>query len=1076
MARLLIANRGEIAIRIARTAAEMGIACVAVHSEEDGESAHLRHADAVHALAGRGAAAYLDIGQLVAVAKAEGCTLVHPGYGFLSENAGFARACAEAGLTFIGPLPELLDLFGDKARARALARECGVPILDGTAGPTSLDEARAFLDALGPGGAIMLKAVAGGGGRGMRVVRAPQELEAAYARCQSEAKRSFGQDAVYVERFMDRARHIEIQVVGDGQEVSHLWERECSLQRAHQKLVEIAPSPSLSQPLRERLTEAACRMAAACGYASIGTFEFLVDADGGFAFIEANPRIQVEHTITEEVMGIDLVRLQLDLAAGRSLADLSLRQSDIGRPRGHAIQLRLNMEAIDPRGGIRPGGGTLTAFAPPTGPGVRVDTFGEPGYRTVASFDSLLAKLVVSAPGGFDQAVKRAARALDEFRIEGAVTNRAFLRALLDHPAVLANQVHTRFIEEHVAELLAAMPAEPEAFAVSQTDGPPGSEAVASPLLGVVTSVDVAVGDKVRRGQQLAIVEAMKMEHPVRAERGGIVRALAVGPGDQVAEGGTILHIEPVDDGDEAGDAEAAIDLDHIRPDLATVLDRIAETGDARRPAAVAKRRERGQRTARENVEHLIDPGSFVEYGGLALAFQRRSRTVEELRQLSPADGLVMGLGTVHAEAFGPERSRVALAAYDGSVFAGTQGYINHRKLDRMMELAAERKLPFVLFAEGGGGRPSDDPIVVAGLDVPTFARMGALSGKVPVVGIVSGRCFAGNAALLGCCDVVIATEDATIGMGGPAMIDGAGLGVFAAEQVGPIAVQSANGVVDIRVADEAAAVEAAKAYLSYFQGALPGGEAADQRLLRSIVPENRLRAYDIRDAIALIADSGSVLELRAGFGRGTITALIRVDGRPIGLIANNPQFNAGAIDADGADKAARFLRLCDAHGLPVVSLVDTPGIMVGPEAEKTALVRHAARLFVTAARLQVPVFAVVVRKAYGLGAMAAAAGSMHKPFFSVAWPSGEVGGMGLEGAVRLGYRRQLEAIADPAERQAWFDARVAELYEQGKALSAAANFELDAVIDPADTRRWIIAGLDATAPVAASGGFIDTW
>jgi acetyl-CoA carboxylase carboxyltransferase component len=504
-------------------------------------------------------------------------------------------------------------------------------------------------------------------------------------------------------------------------------------------------------------------------------------------------------------------------------------------------------------------------------------------------------------------------------------------------------------------------------------------------------------------------------------------------------------------------------DLDSVRADLEEVRRRQALTKDAERPEAVARRRSTGQRTARENVEDLCDPGSFVEYGSLAIAAQRRRRSVQDLIERTPADGLVAGIGRVNGALVGDERARCVVMSYDYTVLAGTQGLQNHRKKDRMFELAEEWRLPVAIFAEGGGGRPGDtDASAVAGLDTMAFHLFGRLSGLVPLVGIVSGRCFAGNAALLGCCDVVIASRDANIGMGGPAMIEGGGLGVFRPEEVGPAAVQVPNGVIDVLVHDEAEAVRVAKRYLSYFQGTLDGWECADQRRLRRLVPENRLRAYDVRAVIDTLADTTSVLELRRHFGRGMVTALIRIEGRPLGLIANNPMHLGGAIDSDGADKAARFMQLCDAFDLPILMLCDTPGMMVGPEVEKTALVRHCCRLFVVGASVTVPIFTIVLRKGYGLGAQAMAGGSFKAPVFTVAWPTGEFGGMGLEGSVKLGYRNELAAIADPAARRAAFEEMVARAYEHGKALNMASVFEIDDVIDPAESRARIVGALRA--------------
>ncbi|MBA9004744.1 carboxyl transferase domain-containing protein [Thermomonospora cellulosilytica] len=596
---------------------------------------------------------------------------------------------------------------------------------------------------------------------------------------------------------------------------------------------------------------------------------------------------------------------------------------------------------------------------------------------------------------------------------------------------------------------------------------------VTAPMHGTVESVEVGDGQQVAAGDPLVVLEAMKMQHVVEAPAPGVVRRLTVTAGDTVAEGDPLAYLEPTVVEGAAPAAErpgTAEDADAVRADLAEVLRRHEIGQDAARPEAVARRHATGRRTARENIADLCDPGTFTEYGPLVIAAQRARRPLQELIERTPADGLVAGVGDVGG------RPTMVLS-YDYMVLAGTQGAMNHIKKDRMFELAERRRLPVVLFAEGGGGRPGDtDTPTVSGLDTMAFHLFARLSGRVPLVGIAAGRCFAGNAALLGCCDVVIATRDANIGMGGPAMIEGGGLGTFTPEQIGPIDVQTRNGVVDLPVADEAEAVATARRYLSYFQGPAREWTAPDQRRLRSLIPEDRRRVYDVRAVIDGLADTDSVLELRRGFGAGIITALVRIEGRPYGLIANNPAHLGGAIDRDAADKAARFLQLCDAHGLPVVSLCDTPGFMVGPDAEETATVRHFSRLFVTGAHLRVPICMVILRKAYGLGAQAMGGGSLRVPVATVAWPTGELGGMGLEGAVRLGFRRELEAIADPAEREAAFEQLVAAAYERGKALSAATVFEVDDVIDPADTRRWITTALRDVPIPEHRRGFVDTW
>ncbi|WP_062364320.1 carboxyl transferase domain-containing protein [Variovorax paradoxus] len=1095
--KVLIANRGEIAVRLVRALRDLGIASVAVHARDDASALHVQLADVAVALDAAGPSAYLDVAALIGVAKAQGCDAVHPGYGFLSERADFAEACAEAGLVFIGPAPEQLALFGDKARARALATQCDVPVMPGSAGAVTLAQAQAFFaeqQAQGAAG-VMIKAIGGGGGRGMRAVMNADELAEAHARCMSEAKAAFGVEGVYVERLMRNARHIEIQVLGDGQAVASLGERECTLQRRFQKLVEIAPSPSLPDALRTSITQAALRMAQAAGYRSLGTFEFLVDAESAtlpFVFIEANPRLQVEHTVTEAVTGLDLVQLQMAVAAGQSLKALGVEAGRTAVQRGFAVQWRINAETLDAHGSAWPSGGTLARFDLPSGPGVRVDTHGYAGLAPSPHYDTLLAKLIVHSPSPrFADALRRSLRALDECHIDGIATNLALLRAIAARPEFASQAVHTRFVEAHLGDLLAAAaslekhakkiaPVDAQAAAIENDDA--DGLTVKAPMPAKLVQFEVAVGDVLPAGAQLGVLEAMKMEHLLHAPVAGRVVALLAEPGDYLVEGQSLVRLEPVDAEAAAAEARTEQDLDAIRPDLQKVIDRHAFTLDANRGAAVAKRHAQGGRTARENIADLCDTasdlGNFIEYGALAIAAQTRRRTLEDLIANTPADGMVTGLGSINAKQFGPEASRCAVLAYDYTVLAGTQGMRNHHKTDRMLSIAHQLRLPVVLFAEGGGGRPGDtDMPIVAGLNNHTFSQFAALSGKVPVVGIVHGRCFAGNAALLGCADVIIATRGSNIGMSGPAMIEGGGLGSFAPEQIGPSSVQSRNGVIDILVEDEAAAVAAAKQYLSYFQGPVSDWQCADPRALRHVVPENRLRVYDVRAAMRGVADTGSLLELRAGFGAGIVTALARIEGKPVGLMANNPHHLGGAIDVEAADKSARFMQLCNAHGLPIVSLCDTPGFMVGPEIEAQAQVRHVCRMFMVASHLRVPFFAVVLRKGYGLGAQAMTAGGFDAPVFTVAWPTGEFGAMGLEGAVRLGYRKELAAAAEGAERDALFKTLVAQQYANGEAIHMAQTLEIDAVIDPAETRTWLVRGLASAGRSAQTvSPYVDTW
>lgn len=1104
MNKVLVANRGEIAVRIIRTLADLGIQSVAVYAEDDAQSSHVMLANEAVALQGVGVTAYLDKEALLAIAQQHNVDAIHPGYGFLSERADFAQEVQDAGLVFIGPTPHQLAVLGDKAKAITLAKECAIATMPSTSGDISLEELYAFFDQQ-EGNGIVIKAVGGGGGRGMRIVTQREDLAAAYERCQAEAKSAFGLAALYGERLVTRARHIEVQIVGDGNDVVALGERDCTLQRRFQKLIEIAPSPALDAHWRQSIINAAVKMAKKIQYKGLGTFEFLVEEDAaghqvGAVFIETNPRLQVEHTITEEVTGLDLVAIQLGIAQGKQLLEMGLNPSQPPVITGIALQARVNAEHTDSSGMAHPVQGTLTAFDVPSGLGVRVDTHAYNGYTPSPHYDALLAKLIVYSPHtDFGMVVRRFERALSEFYISGLETNLSLLRAVVMSSDFQKQYIHTRYWAEHLSTLLeqkevlekhqqqryahrteATEQAEPLALE-NDVDLDADQVALRAVTHGVLIEVNVRENDIIEPSQVVAVIESMKMQYVVLAEHRGRVVRVKGQQGDVVPLGHVLFVVQKEDATQEGDDYQHTeqIDPQAVRADLEKVIARHAYLWDENRPQAVARRRSRKQRTARENVADLVDEGSFVEYGALVVAAQASRRSTQDLIENTPADGLITGVGTINVALVGPEAAQSAVMAYDATVLAGTQGKRNHVKTDRIVETALRQQLPFVLFAEGGGGRPGDlDVPSISGLHQPSFASFAELSGEVPVVGIVSGRCFAGNAAFLGCCDVIISDKSANIGMAGPAMIEGGGLGVYKPEDIGPAAVQYKNGVIDILVDDEAQAVKAAKHYLSIFQGPVANWQAPDPYALRHVVPENRLRAYDSLAAIYAIADVDSVLLLRAGFGLAIHTALARIEGKPVGIMASNPAYLGGAIDADAGDKAARFMQLCDAHGLPIVSLIDTPGFMVGPEIEAKAQVRHVSRMFLVAAKLRVPLMAITLRKGYGLGAMAMAGGGFRSAVFTIAWPTGEFGPMGLEGAIQLGFKKELEAVADGPARRALYDQLVAQMYERGHALSVASYGEIDAVIDPIETRQWICSGMGAVAQhkQAARKHFVDAW
>jgi acetyl-CoA carboxylase carboxyltransferase component len=593
---------------------------------------------------------------------------------------------------------------------------------------------------------------------------------------------------------------------------------------------------------------------------------------------------------------------------------------------------------------------------------------------------------------------------------------------------------------------------------------------------GAVTAVEADLGSTVARGAVLVRLESMKMEFAVEALADGVVQAIHVQRGDAVDEGDLLVDLVPLAEG--APLAAAAACAAAPGPELAELQARRALLADSARPEMARTRHAQGRRTARENIAALFDADSFVEYGAFAVAAQRSRRALDDLQKNTPADGLITGVGLVHASEFGPERARVAAMAYDYSVLAGTQGNNNHRKSDRLLEVAVELKLPFVLFAEGGGGRPGDvDSPSVSGLHCTTFRALAALSGRVPTIGIVEGYCFAGNAALLGSCDFVIATRGSSIGMGGPAMIEGGGLGVVAPEAVGPAEVIARAGGIDVMVENEAQAVFAARRILAWHQGTLPDSGSEDQRVLRDAIPPGRQAVFDPRTIIRTLADRDSVIELRAEFGLGVVTVLARLGGQPVAIAATNPKHLAGALDVAGCDKLARFMQLADAAGHPLITLVDTPGFMVGPASEAQGMLRHAGRVFVTAAALRVPVVSVVLRRGFGLGAMAFTAGHFHAPVATAAWPQAEFGPMGLEGAVRLGFRKELAAVQG-AERDALFDKLLSGMRERGRALNVASHLELDDVIDPAETRPWLLRVLAAArrTVLPPRRAFVDTW
>ncbi len=1085
--RVLVANRGEIALRIIRAVKEYGLEAVAVYSQDDAKSLHVSRADEAILLEGTGPSAYLNAEQIVQTAIDSDCFAIHPGYGFLSEQASFLGLVERSSLLFIGPTQEQLALLGNKEKACSFASKQGLPTLLSSGVLVNSSELTAFRENKVPGRPVILKAVSGGGGRGLRIVQTAQDSDPLFEQASAEAKLAFGDGRLYAEDYLSDVRHIEVQIIGDGKHVCHLWERDCSLQRRHQKIIEITPAPCLPEKLRQDILEAATVLASALNYKGLGTVEFLVDVDDRkFFFIEANARLQVEHTITEEVLDIDLVGLQFDIALGKTLKQLGLEKPP--ELRGTALQLRINGEELTATGDLISAAGTLNSYEPSSGPGIRIDSCAFSGYQINPLFDSLIAKLIVHvASGDLRKLFHRAECAVSEFILEGMSTNLPFLSALVRRKELLAGNYNTTFLDDQRESLLeeSLLFIKKEVtheLAPKRTSKniPTGFEAVVAPMRGCVVSILVSVGDEVGSGQQLGLLEAMKMHHDIVCPMAGVIKSVLVEASEIPDKGDHLFYIEPREGAIEGVSSIMEYDLNSDREDLSEVMQLHSLGLDDKRPDAVAKRVGRQSRTARENVEHLCDPDTFIEYGALTIAAQRKRRSIQDLRLKTPADGMIAGFGNVNGNQFRDDKSRCAVLAYDFTVLAGTQGHNNHKKKDRIFELVQEWETPVVFFTEGGGGRPGDvdtDDLIMSWLDLKTFTTWPQLSGVAPRIAINSGRCFAGNAVIFGCADITIATKNSNIGLAGPAMIEGGGLGHFTPEEIGPIEVQEANGVVDLVVDNEHDATTIAKHVLSFFQGKVSDWSCADQRVLRHIIPENRLRIYDMRLVINSLADEDSFVELRKHYGIGLITGFFRIEGEAMGVIANDPSHLGGAIDGDAGEKGGRFLQLCDVYGIPVLSLCDTPGFMVGPDSEKTAAVRRGSRLIVASANLSVPLFSIVTRKGYGLGGQAMMGGSTHQPFFTIAWPTAELGPMGLEGAVELGFKKELDATLDTNARQALFDKLVSELYSKGKAVSVASVFEIDAVIDPAETRTWLKRGLKTAQRTSRkSRPYVDVW
>ena len=1118
--RVLIANRGEIAIRIAKAASSLGMESVGVYANVDALSLHTRfmtdarEIDGHKGRTGDPVGSYLDAEALIEIAEATGCDCVHPGYGFLSENAEFAGLCASKGLTFVGPTPKVLSLFGDKMRARQLAQSLDIPIVPGS---TQLLMSSKEADELagGLGYPVMLKASAGGGGRGMRSVESPEDMAEAFDRCRSEAQEAFGNGALFLEKHVARPRHIEVQILADlSGNVIHLHERDCSVQLRNQKVVEVAPAPSLDDALRERILADAVKLAEVAGYVNAGTMEFLVSPETGeHFFMECNARIQVEHTVTEQITGIDIVETQFQVASGASLASLGLASQDcVGKPHGFAVQARVVARGAD----------TMTAYKEPSGPGVRVDGCGYVGYALQPQFDPLIAKVICTSNSlsSFASAVDRTLRALDEFHIGGIPSNLPQLRAILSYPVFRAGDARTTLLTEEpeimrsslstgsdgalalleqrarvmgaasaTAGALSSAPAPGTVLPALEADA--GQRPVACPIGGSVVELRIDRGDMIRSGDSVLVISAMKMETVVQAPCSGLVAAiLPLSVGDSVAAGQVVALIQPTeDDADEHTESEQPSGQQTWGPTLeeTRVLQRLAlaRLAPGSQDPGVVRQRSRGKLTCRERIELLLDDGSFREVGSVAgfASYDEEGKVMA----FTPAN---------HVGGWGKVEGRTTIVCGDDFTSRGghADGAIGAKSgyLDR---LSLELRVPAVRMLDGSSGGGSVAAMVPAqkkeGESKAKESKGAIKSGRprvaggggsflpghlgstmyaaqlstVPVVNMLLGSVVGIGAAkaVLGHFAVIV-RDIAQLFVAGPPVVSHMMGYDITKEDLGAWHIHCRNGSVDNLAETEEEAAQMVRTFLSYLPPSVyesppvlpPGpGDPPDRRdeELFTIIPRKRTTTFDIRRAIRLMADVGSFFEIGPLWGTDQVTGFARFNGHPMGVIASDSQhINGGALTADGCSKLTRHLDLCDLFHLPILNLVDNPGFAVGLEHEITGTIRKGGEWMVAFAQVSVPIFTVLMRRSFGVAGNNYAT-PRSEPSVRVVWPAADVGGIPPEGGIEAAYKRQLAEAEDPAALRAELMARI----ESARGpLGPLSRFQMEEMIDPRDTRQYI--------------------
>ena len=1048
MSTVLVANRGEIAVRIIDAVHAVGMTAATIYTSDD--DAHIRHADHAVLLDGVGAGPYLDIEQVIQAVKQSGATFLHPGYGFLSENAELARACAAAGVVFIGPSAEVLEVFGDKAKARQLAEAQDVPVVPGTRLSPSPAETEEFLSTHG---SVMIKATAGGGGRGLRRVSRATDLPTMIEECAREAEQYFGSREFFLEKYIEAPRHIEIQVISDGSSSQHLGERDCSVQRRNQKVVEIAPSPDLDPDLRSRMTGAALRIAETAGLSSLATVEFLVSGDD-FYFMEVNPRLQVEHTVTEEVTGVDLVAAQLRIALGQSLDELGL--SNPPAVNGFAVQARVNAEVIHPDGTLTPSAGPVAGLSLPTGRYVRVDTAARNGGSINPRFDSLVAK-VIGHSTSFLGAVDITAQALADMRIESPHTNRALLHAILNDERFRNGGVGTDYLEESLPAL--AEHSLPEDATITRgadtatAEVPDGSVPVKAQLAGVVMSIDAEIGAHISPGTALMVVEAMKMEHPVVAEANMVLEGLFVSPGDLVNTGQALAHGRPITDTstDEPASERSSAGAGDWEDEIREIERRHEEALKHGGPDKVTRQHDSGRFTARERIAALADESTFEEIGPLA-----------GYGVYDDDGNLVSARPSNYLSGTASLRGRRALLGIDDFTIRGGSGDAAvHEKQIFTEQLAGEMRVPMVRVLDGASGGGSVKKVLEAKamyLPVnPGWDHVVENLSRVPVVSVCAGPTVGLGAARFVMSHFGVMVQGiGQLFTAGPPVVKAATGEDLDKEGLGGEAIHRTNGIVERFVPDEQAAFEVVRDFLSYLpqsvDGLPPVKENDDpvdraEESLAAAIPRNSRQIYAIEPILDAVFDRGSVFRF-AEYGDGTYTALARLDGHPVGVVTADPSKGA-TLSREGAQAVERLVDICEAFHLPLVSLTDQAGMTIGSKAEEAATIRAGARAISAIYQSRIPQAEIILRRVYGVGG--AGIVNRHRAVRSWAWPSGDWGSLPPQGGIEAAFRAELAAHEDPERR---LEEITHELEAVSSRFRTAETFSVQDIIDPRTTRR----------------------